>query len=241
MVASVVAGFGARFGFGASGAGSPGAVSALPLRGFRFGASAGSTTATGAVTFNAVPDYETKSSYSFNVRAADASGAFNSQAVTVSVGNVAPTVTSSSAVTVAEGTTTSTVVYTAAGTDVAGGVVSFSLSGPDAAAFSIDANSGAVTFNAVPDFETKSSYSFDVRAADSAVAEIWGKRPLYLREGGSVPIISQIKQATGLDSILLGLFLPEDNLHAPNEGFSLEVMKRGTATTKRMLGALAKR
>jgi acetylornithine deacetylase/succinyl-diaminopimelate desuccinylase-like protein len=79
------------------------------------------------------------------------------------------------------------------------------------------------------------------RAADTAVAEIWGKRPLYLREGGSVPIISQIKQATGLDSILLGLFLPEDNLHAPNEGFSLEVMKRGTATAKRILGALAKR
>jgi acetylornithine deacetylase/succinyl-diaminopimelate desuccinylase-like protein len=78
------------------------------------------------------------------------------------------------------------------------------------------------------------------RAADSAVAEIWGKRPLYLREGGSVPIISQIKQVTGLDSILFGLFLPEDNLHAPNEGFSLEVMKRGTATTKRVLAAVAK-
>jgi acetylornithine deacetylase/succinyl-diaminopimelate desuccinylase-like protein len=77
------------------------------------------------------------------------------------------------------------------------------------------------------------------RATDSAVAEIWGKRPLYLREGGSVPIISQIKQVTGLDSILFGLFLPEDNLHAPNEGFSLEVMKRGTATTKRILSAVA--
>lgn len=79
------------------------------------------------------------------------------------------------------------------------------------------------------------------RATDSAVREIWGKAPLYLREGGSVPIISQIKQVTGLDSILFGLFLPEDNLHAPNEGFSLEVMKRGTATTKRILAAVAQR
>ena len=78
------------------------------------------------------------------------------------------------------------------------------------------------------------------RATDKAVTEIWGKKPLYLREGGSVPIISQIKQVTGLDSILFGLFLPEDNLHAPNEGFSLEVMKRGTATTKRILAAVAK-
>lgn len=79
------------------------------------------------------------------------------------------------------------------------------------------------------------------RATDTAVKEIWGKSPLYLREGGSVPIIAQIKVATGLDSILFGLFLPEDNLHAPNEGFSLEVLKRGTATTKRVLSAVAKR
>jgi acetylornithine deacetylase/succinyl-diaminopimelate desuccinylase-like protein len=77
------------------------------------------------------------------------------------------------------------------------------------------------------------------RAADAAVTDIWGKPPLYLREGGSVPIISQIKEVTGLDSILLGLFLPEDNLHAPNEGFSLDVMRRGTATTKRILATVA--
>lgn len=79
------------------------------------------------------------------------------------------------------------------------------------------------------------------RATDRAVSEIWGKAPLYLREGGSVPIIAQIKEATGLDSILFGLFLPEDNLHAPNEGFSLDVMKRGTATTKRILAAVARK
>jgi acetylornithine deacetylase/succinyl-diaminopimelate desuccinylase-like protein len=76
-------------------------------------------------------------------------------------------------------------------------------------------------------------------ATDRAVTEIWGKAPLYLREGGSVPIIAEIKRVTGLDSIMLGLFLPEDNLHAPNEGFSLTVMKKGIATTKAMLAALA--
>ncbi|MBI5769004.1 MAG: M20/M25/M40 family metallo-hydrolase [Verrucomicrobia bacterium] len=78
------------------------------------------------------------------------------------------------------------------------------------------------------------------RATEAAVTEVWGRPPLYLREGGSVPIISQIKQVTGLDSVMLGLFLPEDNLHAPNEGFSLDVMKKGTETTRRMLLALAK-
>jgi len=77
------------------------------------------------------------------------------------------------------------------------------------------------------------------RATDKAVEQYWGKAPLYLREGGSVPIIAQIKQVTGLDSIMLGLFLPEDNLHAPNEGFSLEVMKKGIATAESILASVA--
>ncbi|MEY2880687.1 MAG: hypothetical protein RLZZ15_3067 [Verrucomicrobiota bacterium] len=79
------------------------------------------------------------------------------------------------------------------------------------------------------------------RAAEAAVTEVWGRPPLYLREGGSVPIISEIKRVTGLDSVMFGLFLPEDNLHAPNEGFSLDVMDKGIATTRRMLSALAGR
>lgn len=77
------------------------------------------------------------------------------------------------------------------------------------------------------------------RATETAVKEVWGKPPVYLREGGSVPIIADIKRVTGLDSIMLGLFLPEDNLHAPNEGFDLDVMQRGTETAKRMLASVA--
>jgi acetylornithine deacetylase/succinyl-diaminopimelate desuccinylase-like protein len=77
------------------------------------------------------------------------------------------------------------------------------------------------------------------RATDAAVTEVWGKPPLYLREGGSVPIIADIKRVLGLDSLLLGLFLPEDNLHAPNESFKLSVMEKGIATSMRILAALA--
>ena len=79
------------------------------------------------------------------------------------------------------------------------------------------------------------------RATETAVTEIWGRPPLYLREGGSVPIIADIKRVTGLDSILIGLFLPEDNLHAPNESFNLDIMKRGIATTKRVLATVARK
>jgi acetylornithine deacetylase/succinyl-diaminopimelate desuccinylase-like protein len=77
------------------------------------------------------------------------------------------------------------------------------------------------------------------RATDAAVTEIWGRPPLYTREGGSVPIIADIKRVLGLDSVMLGLFLPEDNLHAPNESFKLSIMEKGIATSQRILLAVA--
>jgi acetylornithine deacetylase/succinyl-diaminopimelate desuccinylase-like protein len=79
------------------------------------------------------------------------------------------------------------------------------------------------------------------RAVDTAVTAVFGRAPLYLREGGSIPIIADIKRVLGLDSVLLGLFLPEDNLHAPNESFNLNVMQKGTAVSERVLAALAGR
>jgi len=78
------------------------------------------------------------------------------------------------------------------------------------------------------------------RAVDKAVTEVWGRPPLYLREGGSVGLIADLKQVLGLDAVMLGLFLPEDNLHAPNESFHLGVMKKGIETSERVLAELAK-
>lgn len=77
------------------------------------------------------------------------------------------------------------------------------------------------------------------RAADTAIAEVFGKPPLYLREGGSVPIIADIKRVLGLDSVMMGLFLPEDNLHAPDESFNLNVMRKGIAASERILESVA--
>lgn len=77
------------------------------------------------------------------------------------------------------------------------------------------------------------------RAADKGIAEIFGKRPLYLREGGSIPIIADIKKVTGLDCVLMGLFLPEDNLHAPNESFNLNVMRKGIEASEKILENIA--
>lgn len=79
------------------------------------------------------------------------------------------------------------------------------------------------------------------RALDQASAEVWGTSPLYLREGGSVGLIADLKAELGLDAVMMGLFLPEDNLHAPNESFHLGVMKKGIETSRRVLAGLAQR
>lgn len=77
------------------------------------------------------------------------------------------------------------------------------------------------------------------RALDQAGTEVWGKPPLYLREGGSVGLLADLKEVLGLDAVMMGLFLPEDNLHAPNESFHLGVMEKGIETSQRVLAALA--
>ena len=85
------------------------------------------------------------------------------------VTDVAPSITSATSVSVPEGTSTATTVYTAAANDVQGGAVTYSLGGADAAAFTINGSTGAVTFNSSPNFETKSSYSFNVVASDGTL------------------------------------------------------------------------
>jgi acetylornithine deacetylase/succinyl-diaminopimelate desuccinylase-like protein len=61
-------------------------------------------------------------------------------------------------------------------------------------------------------------------AADASIAKAFGKPPIYLREGGSIPVIADFKNRAGLDSLMIGLFTPVDNLHAPDESFDLSIM-----------------
>ena len=78
------------------------------------------------------------------------------------------------------------------------------------------------------------------RALEKAVNETWGRPALFLREGGSVGLIADLKEVLGIDAVMPGLFLPEDNLHAPNESFHLGVMKKGIEMSERTLEELAK-
>lgn len=76
------------------------------------------------------------------------------------------------------------------------------------------------------------------RAADQAIRNHFPAPPLYLREGGSIPIIGQIKNILGMDSLMIGMFTPDDNLHAPDESFDLEMFERGIAASEQMLKSL---
>jgi len=57
--------------------------------------------------------------------------------------------------------------------------------------------------------------------------EAFGHEPILMREGGSIPIVTQFKKVLHADSLLLGLALPDDNAHSPNEKFSLDCYEKG--------------
>jgi acetylornithine deacetylase/succinyl-diaminopimelate desuccinylase-like protein len=61
---------------------------------------------------------------------------------------------------------------------------------------------------------------------EKCVQNSFGNQPLFLREGGSIPIVRDLKEVAGLDALMLGLFTNEDNLHAPNESFHLGMMQK---------------
>ncbi|WP_133151209.1 cadherin repeat domain-containing protein, partial [Vibrio sp. 10N.261.45.A1] len=104
-----------------------------------------------------------------------ATNASTPQAVTITVNDldeVAPTITSgSTASNLIENSPVSTVVYTATAddsSDISGGLT-WSISGPDAALLDINSSTGEVTLKAEADYESKSSYNFDVVATDTAL------------------------------------------------------------------------
>lgn len=69
-----------------------------------------------------------------------------------------------------------------------------------------------------------------VRTAVAALEKGFGKKPLYQREGGSIPIVVDFKKLLGIDSVLLGFGLPDENAHAPNEFINLHNFFGGIRT-----------
>jgi acetylornithine deacetylase/succinyl-diaminopimelate desuccinylase-like protein len=65
------------------------------------------------------------------------------------------------------------------------------------------------------------------QAALRALRKSFQREPVLLREGGSIPIVSEFKKTLGAETLLLGLGLPDDNMHSPNEKFDLDCFERG--------------
>jgi acetylornithine deacetylase/succinyl-diaminopimelate desuccinylase-like protein len=64
-------------------------------------------------------------------------------------------------------------------------------------------------------------------ALAKALETVWGKKPIYKREGGSVPVVADMQQILGIDSVLTGFGLPDDNIHSPNERMHLPTWTKG--------------
>lgn len=66
-----------------------------------------------------------------------------------------------------------------------------------------------------------------VKALQQALETVWGIHPLFKREGGSVPVVAQMQSILGIESVITGFGLPDDNLHAPNEKLHLPTWYKG--------------
>ncbi|NOR57815.1 MAG: hypothetical protein GQ474_04755, partial [Sulfurimonas sp.] len=126
---------------------------------------------TGVVTFKTAPDYETKISYTYTVTVNDGLNSVT-QNITINIANLndnVPVITSALSATVNENQTSA---ITLQATDEDNNSISYTISGGDFASFNIDNNSGVMTFKTAPDFETKTSYTFDANASDGLNSDI---------------------------------------------------------------------
>lgn len=74
-----------------------------------------------------------------------------------------------------------------------------------------------------------------VRAATHALHEVWDKDTVFIRSGGSIPIVGDFDRHLGLPSVMMGFGLPDDNIHAPNEKFNLKNFELGIRSLIRFL------
>jgi acetylornithine deacetylase/succinyl-diaminopimelate desuccinylase-like protein len=66
-----------------------------------------------------------------------------------------------------------------------------------------------------------------VQALARALETVWGTKPLFKREGGSIGVVVQLQQSVGVESVLTGFGLPDDNAHSPNEKLNLPTWYKG--------------
>jgi acetylornithine deacetylase/succinyl-diaminopimelate desuccinylase-like protein len=77
-----------------------------------------------------------------------------------------------------------------------------------------------------------------IKAADQAMHEVFHKETVYIRSGGSIPIIGQFQSDLNVPSVVMGMGLPDDNIHGPNEKFHIPNFYKGIESVVRFLTIL---
>ena len=75
-------------------------------------------------------------------------------------------------------------------------------------------------------------------AAQQALEEAFGRKPVLVREGGSIPIIEEMKRVLGADALMLGMCLPDARIHSPNENFPVDLFSKGIDMSQILLRRL---
>ena len=78
------------------------------------------------------------------------------------------------------------------------------------------------------------------KAGQAALKAAFGKEPVLIREGGSIPIIQDMKEIFGVEALMLGLALPDCQIHAPNENYYVENFEAGIRLNRALLRELGK-
>ncbi|MEN5162470.1 dipeptidase [Achromobacter kerstersii] len=79
-----------------------------------------------------------------------------------------------------------------------------------------------------------------VTAAEAVLQSPGGPKPIHVRLGASVPITSVFKEMLGIDTLMFGFNLPDEDVHAPNEFFRLSSIRDGVQAWTKLLGALGR-
>ncbi len=80
-----------------------------------------------------------------------------------------------------------------------------------------------------------------MQAAAVAYERGFGTKPLYLRSGGTIPVVNMLQEKLGIPTVLMGFGLPDDNIHGPNERFHLPTFFKGIKTSIYFPDAVGKR
>jgi len=78
-----------------------------------------------------------------------------------------------------------------------------------------------------------------IEKAAKALQQTFGTKTVYMRSGGSIPIVGRFRQHLGIPSVLMGFGLPDDNLHAPNEKFHLPNFYKGIEAVRNYFTVVA--